>query len=207
MPMLLDTSKIFTTTEFTKFIKTIIREREFATARLKGTIKRPNPKDLRIVMTCFLFNLIAYTGLRISEGLTLESDDLYDEYLIIKAKNSKSGKARTILFGEKTASLIRELKLFLEEYRKVETTLLFSFSGRVMARSHANGKFKELLRIAALPKHHSPHTLRHTYATMALNRGIDVYTIRDQLGHSHIGVTNAYLHLTEEAASKVRALF
>ena len=43
------------------------------------------------------------------------------------------------------------------------------------------------------------HTLRHTFATRMLESGVDIYTLKELLGHSSVAVTEGYLHLCDRA--------
>jgi site-specific recombinase XerD len=58
--------------------------------------------------------------------------------------------------------------------------------------------FSKRLKLAGLShKPYTPHTLRHNFATDMLNAGVDVCTIKELLGHTHIQSTTFYLHLME----------
>lgn len=124
---------------------------------------------------------------------------------------------RTIkLPGVVTAALRRHRRRQLEERlaagaRWVDSGLVFtSRIGTAVDRSSLQKAFKALLRTAGLPDIRF-HDLRHTAATLLLTQGVDLRTIMDTLGHSHISLTmNTYAHvmpkLQRGAAAKMDAI-
>jgi site-specific recombinase XerD len=53
-------------------------------------------------------------------------------------------------------------------------------------------------KAALITKRITPHTTRHTFATTLLDKGVDLRTVQELLGHSHIRTTEKYLHTSDE---------
>lgn len=199
--------KILTEVQINRFLKKLKQEKEKSLPLLgQGPHTRPN--ETRIVLDYFLFSILIHTGLRISEALKLSFDDIHDDFLIVKAENSKNKKRGTVYFGDKTHKLFMELiHLRKTILKRTDSTLLFSLTGKTPSRSYAHTRFKMWLKIADINMNYSIHSLRHTYGTLCLDKGLSLTFVRDQLRHSNISITSQYLHLTKANRDKVKDLF
>ena len=148
-----------------------------------------------------LLELLAGTGLRINEALTLARDriDLAESSIWIPAAYSKSGRARRVYMGP---SMVTKIQSYLAGLPETQWALFATSTGARLTDAHCRRLFKKFARRAGLPPERiHPHALRHTYAIRFLGSGGTLETLRDQLGHASISTTAIYL----QSASWFRA--
>ncbi len=145
-----------------------------------------------------MLTLLYATGLRVSElvGLRLHQLDLEGGSVRVRGKG---GKERIVPVAPLALDLLR---LYLEEGRPAfdkgrhEEAVFLSSHGRAMTRQTVFNRLKRYCRLAGLPEDTSPHTLRHSFATHLLEGGADLRSIQEMLGHSSLGVTQIYTHVS-----------
>lgn len=200
-------NKVLSETQLTKLLKKLHVESDKSLKVIQNSFKR-HPDEVRTIFDYYLFSLIANTGLRISEALSLKWSDIHEDFLIVRPEISKNKKAGTVYFGPKTSSLLKDFKELKDgALKRVSTEIIFSHTGRVTSRSYAHTRFKYWLNQVSLPDDFSIHSLRHTYGTICLDSGLSLTFVRDNLRHSNISITSQYLHLTKENRQKVKDLF
>jgi site-specific recombinase XerD len=74
-------------------------------------------------------------------------------------------------------------------WRDLPTPLFFAEDGDYLKPGRVRDRMRRVLKAAGLPDHHSLHGLRHTFASLALHEGKDVYCVFRMLGHASIQET------------------
>jgi len=139
------------------------------------------------------------TGMRISELVGLSLDDLDFIGGVVKLKG-KGKKERIAPIGDKA---IVSLRAYLGQRKKQSNSVFLNKRGmRITDRGVRNivGKY---LRLSGAKQGVSPHTLRHSFATHLLNRGADLRTVQELLGHANLVTTQIYTHLTTDKLKNV----
>ena len=141
-----------------------------------------------------LLSLIYSAGLRVSEVCKLRISDIDFDRMQIHVRESKNNKSRYVVLSD----LITKGLLKYIEGAKPKT---FLFNGRQKGDPLGHGAVQQSFRLAMLKaeinKDACVHTLRHSFATHLLEQGVDIVTIKDQLGHAHIQTTMMYLHVAK----------
>jgi len=136
------------------------------------------------------------TGCRISEAVDIYIDDIDFHSRCVKVIG-KGNKERIIYFTPRA-------KLMIEEYIKIRKggTALFAsryFPYAKVTPSAIQHTLKNIGIRAKIEKKVHPHLLRHTFATNALNSGMEITVIQRLLGHSEISTTQIYALLDEKS--------
>ncbi|MGC8609771.1 MAG: site-specific tyrosine recombinase/integron integrase [Thermoplasmata archaeon] len=155
---------------------------------------KSNFRDYVILMT------LAYTGLRVSElvSLNIEDIDFYDN--IIHIKSGKGDKDRIVIIDPKVIELIKE---YLKNEKRFSGPLFISKKKMRITSTHIERIVKKYVKLAGITKKVTPHTFRHTFATILLKNGADIRFIQQLLGHSSISTTQIYTHVDENSLKEI----
>ncbi len=173
---------------------------ETARRRIDGTTGRDRVRALRLYA---LIEMLYATGMRVSELVTLPRSVLAGDSRVLLIKG-KGGRERIVpLNGAARAALDRYLNVGFEDgvAPMVKTRWLFASRGAEghLTRQRLGQELKALAAEAGLdPERVSPHVLRHAFASHLLDRGADLRSVQQLLGHADISTTQIYTHVLEE---------
>lgn len=159
-----------------------------------------------------LLELLYAAGLRVSEALGLDLDDLDLEGRSVRVLG-KGERERVVPVGDVAVAWIerylagaRPALLAAGRVRSTRGGPVFvSDRGRRLGRGQAWATVRRAARAAGLAAQVSPHTLRHSFATHLLEGGADLRVVQELLGHASISTTQIYTHLTGERIREVYA--
>ncbi|AJH67880.1 MULTISPECIES: tyrosine-type recombinase/integrase [Bacillus cereus group] len=167
--------------------------------QLKTLLKQPNQRTYAGFRDYVLMMLLADTGMRISEALNLQQEDIDFKTNVIELKgtNTKNRKTRYVPISQKTSKLLRELLVEIEEF---DTLHIFA---TVYGNTIDPARFRQRLKMYGNNSgikgvRVSPHTFRHTFAKYYLLNNGDVMTLQKILGHSSIEMVRKYINMTSK---------
>ncbi len=168
--------------------------------------QKPGPEGLRLAC---LLELLYGTGLRVSElvSLPLAASRGDPRFLVVRGKGDKE---RLVPLGEPARAALAEYLAvrgaFLGEGKA--STWLFPSRGidGHLTRRRCGQLLKELAIAAGIdPGRLSPHVLRHAFASHLLDRGADLRSVQEMLGHADIATTQVYTHVLGDRLQRLVA--
>jgi tyrosine recombinase XerC len=139
------------------------------------------------------------TGMRISELVGLREDDIDFIGGTVKVYG-KGKKERLLPIGDRALKAIRN---YLEKRGAASRAVFLNKNKKALGVRGFRKILDKYVRQASLKEHISPHTLRHSFATHLLNRGADLRSVQELLGHANLSTTQIYTHLTTEKLKSV----
>ncbi len=151
-----------------------------------------------------VINLLYQTGMRRSEliGITMDSIDFHQQSIKVLGKRDKE---RIIPMGKE---LVGDIEAYInirqEEFPETkERIFLLTDHGKAVYPQYVYRIVNRYLGFITTLEKKSPHLLRHTFATHMLNKGADLNSIKELLGHASLSATQVYTHNTFEKLKSI----
>lgn len=142
-----------------------------------------------------MFALAYGSGLRVSEICGLRVQDIDSKQMRIFIRGSKGNKDRYTILSRQCLDFLRD---YWRKFRPNHPEGLLFPGWKNLSNITAdavNDALKKWLGVAGISRNVSIHSLRHGFATHLLEDGVDIFSIKELLGHRSISSTTVYLHL------------
>jgi len=152
-----------------------------------------------------VIELFYATGMRLSELrlLTFSDIDLHNNQVKVLGKRNKE---RIIPFGHSFQHIFNKYVTYYDDHfgEHAQNNFVFvNVKGKLLAPKNIYNIVRKYLDMITTIEKRSPHIIRHTFATHLLNRGADLNTIKELLGHSSLAATQVYTHNSIEKLKSI----
>ncbi len=168
-------------------------------------LAQPNCIDAKGFRDKAMLEVMYATGVRVTELIDLDADDVNLEAGIIKCAGAK--KSRIIPLYP---AALKALTVYMTDIRGAmladpqEKALFVNVGGERMSRQGFWKILKHYQTTAHIEKEITPHTLRHSFAVHLLENGADLGSLQELMGHSDISSTQMYTHMVNQ---KLRSVY
>ncbi len=151
-----------------------------------------------------MLEVLYATGIRVSELIDLNIDDVNLDMGVIKCANTKKGRIIPLY-----PAAIKALKQYVRDVRSImladpdEQALFVNVSGVRMSRQGFWKILKHYQETAGIDKDITPHTLRHSFAVHLLENGADIDSLQELMGHCDISSTQMYTQMLNQKIKSV----
>jgi integrase/recombinase XerC len=161
-------------------------------------VQSPKPDSETGLRDRAILETLYSTGTRVSELVGLDTGDVDFISGVIKVMG-KGSKERICPIGDTALGAIRRY-VEAKNPRKVrdKDAVFLNKSGRRLTDRSVRRIVDKHIKTASINAHISPHSLRHSFATHLLDRGADLRSVQELLGHMNLSTTQIYTHVTME---------
>ena len=180
--------------------------------QLKKFFDAPDVKTSAGLRDRAILETLFSTGLRVSELTALNTKQIQsalDRDNFELSVMGKGGHPRIVYFSNRS---LYWLKKYLQSRKDGDDALFINFKGPKKDSRRIGVRGVELIvekysKIAGIPFLATPHTMRHSFATDLLNKGVDLRIVQEFLGHRNIATTQVYTHVTSKRLRDIHKKF
>ena len=167
-------------------------------------LEQPRGEDLKSIRDKAMLEIAYATGMRVTEIISLNIDDIDLENSSVICKNEN--KQRIIPLGKMSLQALKEYIItarpnIIKDDK--EQALFVNVNGRRLTRQGFWKIIKYYKEQAHITKDITPHVLRHSFATHLLQNGADLKSIQTMLGHSDISSTQVYMQFQDDSIKDI----
>ena len=172
-------------------------------AKIEKLLQSPPESDAAGLRDRALLETLYSAGIRVSELVGLDIDDVDIISGVIKVLG-KGSKERVVPIGEPALNAIRKyLDTRAGSRVKDKDAVFLNNHGRRLTDRSVRRVVDKYIRACGMAEKISPHSLRHSFATHLLDRGADLRSVQELLGHANLSTTQIYTHVTMERLKSV----
>ena len=167
-------------------------------------LAQPSASDPKGLRDKAMLEVMYATGMRVTELIELNVEDVNLELGIVKCSNQKKNRSIPLY-----PAALKAVSLYMREVRTgmvsdpAERALFVNISGARMSRQGFWKILKQYQTKAGIEKEITPHTLRHSFAVHLLENGADLGSLQELMGHSDISSTQMYTHMINQKLKSV----
>lgn len=171
---------------------------------IEALLAQPSATDPKGIRDKAMLEVMYATGIRVSELINLNVEDVNLEASVIKCTGGK--KTRLIPLYQEAAAALRA---YLQDVRGAMlaspqvNALFVNVGGARMSRQGFWKILKHYQSMAHINKEITPHTLRHSFAVHLLENGADIGSVQELMGHCDISSTQLYTHMVDQHLKQV----
>jgi integrase/recombinase XerD len=180
--------------------------------RFKKTKKLPNSLTKEEVQSLFdatdnlkhkcVLMTVYGSGLRLSEIVGLKVNDIDSKNMRIFIRQGKGKKDRYAILSQKSLEALRE---YWKEYKPKDWLFEGQKKGSFYTGRGVQDMFRKAVKKAGIKKNVSIHVLRHSFAVHMLEANVNLFHIKELLGHTDISTTTIYLRAANMSALKIKS--
>ena len=141
-------------------------------------------------------------GFRLSEATHLQIEDIDAPRMQLRVSHPKGGRQRVTVLSD---ALLLELRQWYKVHRPVRWMFSQGHDQEPICKGTAQNIFYRAVRRAGLKKKLGIHSLRHSFATLLLEGGVEITIVQKLLGHANLSTTARYLHVRQERLGQIRS--
>jgi len=167
-------------------------------------LQQPAAVDAKGIRDKAMLEVMYATGIRVTELIELDIDDVNLELSTIKCSGTKKSRSIPLYPGA-----LKALTVYITDIRNTmladsdEKALFVNVGGVRMSRQGFWKILKHYQATAHIEKEITPHTLRHSFAVHLLENGADLGSLQELMGHSDISSTQMYTHMINQKLKSV----
>lgn len=176
---------------------------------VESLLSSPSGNDMQAIRDKAILETLYATGMRVSEASNLKLSNINLQVGFLRCIG-KGNKERVVPLGKKAAASIKK---YIHESRtgllneKESDFIFLNRFGERLSRQSIWKMIKHYAKEAQIKKSIKPHILRHSFATHLLERGADLRSVQEMLGHANISTTQIYTHINKDRLKSIHKMF